>query len=134
MEGQRPVLRPWALRCSPSLEAPWGSCLRPQEVHSWGPAGPGDSLAPGRVSLVGRQVGLPQAIITKAQSRGSSITPHTAPFLGRSRLLRCRQLGRRGSCSGDVVLFLYTKNWMEMTVSSSSTPRLPTSQGRWCSR
>lgn len=45
-----------------------------------------------------------------------------------------RQLCSRGWRSAEVAVVRYIRNCMEMTVSSSSTPRLPTSQGRWCSR
>lgn len=67
--------------------------------------------------------------------------PRTSPFLGAaSGDPRCPglglgpgQLGRRGWRSEEVAVSLYIRNCMEITVSSSSTPRLPTSQGRWCS-
>lgn len=44
------------------------------------------------------------------------------------------QRGRRGWRSEAAEAFLYSRNCMEMMVSSSRTPKLPTSQGRWCRR
>lgn len=69
-------------------------------------------------------------------------TAHTSPFgvwplKSRSSVLGLTwsgQRGRRDWRSEAVEVFLYTRNCMEMMVSSSRTPRLPTSQGRWCRR
>lgn len=102
--------------------------------------------SPSRFRRWGRCLGLalkaPPAASTAHSRVSSTMSAHTCPFLGAaSGDPRCPglglgpgQLGRRGWRSEEVVVSLYIRNCMEITVSSSSTPRLPTSQGRWCSR